>query len=201
MITNRDEMTVLEALQAFYKRYGINADGGIRDPAVKVEVFRGFSLYIPNVEARKKIVWKHDIHHVLTGYSAIMSGEAEVSSWEIASGCWHWVPFTLNTWGMTLGFVLNPSGIWRAWKRGSHSRNLYSAPDSFEAVSRLSVGELKNELGLLEQSGKRDSPIAVVAFAVFALFGSMFSAASVLILPLLVPYSVVMGIQARWQKP
>src|SRR5262245_25078081 len=95
-----DTLTIKEALVVFYEDYQIKADGGVRDPAVKVELFKGFSLYIPNVEARKKIIWKHDVHHVLTGYSAVMKGETEISAWEISSGCQrYWVPFMLNTYG------------------------------------------------------------------------------------------------------
>ena len=61
-----------EALPIFYTDYKLQSDGGVDDSAVKIELFKGVFLYIPNFETRKKVILKHDIHHLLTGYPQVM---------------------------------------------------------------------------------------------------------------------------------
>ena len=41
----------------------------------------------PNTPSRKRAVRYHDLHHALTGYATDLTGEFEISAWEIGSGC------------------------------------------------------------------------------------------------------------------
>lgn len=197
-----DSLTVKDALLIFYKDYQLKSDGGVRDPAVKVEILKGISLYIPNVEARKKVVLKHDIHHMMTGYPAVMKGEIEISAWELSTGCFrYWVPLTLNTYGMMMGIPFNLKGVWKAWVRGRRTKNLYETNYSNEELLKKPVGELKNELGLLDE-GKQHVNIvgALVTFIGFVLFGTLFSIASVILIPVVLIYSLSVSIRNLWQK-
>ena len=195
-------LTIKQALPIFYKDYHLEADGGINDPTVKVELLKGISVYMPNFEARRKVVLKHDIHHILTGYPAAMKGETEISAWEIATGCTHnWFAFMINTYGMMSGLVFNFRAIWKAWSRGKETTNLYQEKSNDEDLLDRSVNELKHELGLDRQNG---SPIrearTVGPFLAFLAFGTLFSLVSLVLLPFLLLYSVVVSITKLWEK-
>ena len=195
-------LTVKEALPAFYRQYQLQPDGGAQESSVKVELVKGFSLYIPNVEARKKVVLKHDMHHVLTGYNAVMKGETEISAWELSTGCSHnWVAFTINTYGMMMGVLFNLPGIWRAWVRGRHTRNLYTSSYRDEELLTKTVDELRIELGLHESppaSAKASAGWSAhpnlmgsfLSFSGFLVFGAIFSVASLVLLPATLLYSL-----------
>jgi len=195
-----DSVTVKDALLAFYKDYQLKTDGGIQDSSVKVELVKGISMYIPNVEARKKVILKHDIHHMMTGYPAIMKGEMEISSWELSTGCFrYWVPLTLNTYGMMMGFSFNLKGIWKAWVRGRRTKNLYQTTYTNEELLKKPLHELKNELGLLDEDKKKVNTVdALVSFLAFGLFGITFSIASIVLIPAVIIYSLTISIRNLW---
>ena len=197
-----DHLSVKEALPIFYDNYKLQSDGGVDDSTVKIELFNGVSLFIPNFETRKKVILKHDIHHLVTGYTAEMKGETEISAWELSTGCRHnWVAFTLNTYAMTSGILFNPIGIWKAWLRGQRTQNLYQKKYRDEDLFDQTVAELKNELGLQKDNKQKTSYLtALLSFTGFLVFGSLFSIISlVLILPVLI-YSVSVSIRKLWPK-
>ena len=197
-----DHLIVKEALPDFYSNYHLKHDGGINDPEVKIELLKGISLFIPNFKARKKVVLKHDIHHLVTGYSAVMKGETEISAWELSTGCTqNWFAFTINTYGMMMGIPFNLWRIWLAWRRGKLTKNLYH--DSYKDQDLLdhSVTSLKKELGLLEDGKPRESSFAsLLSFVCFVAFGTGFSLASLVLFPLVLIYSLYIFIRNLWQK-
>ena len=197
-----DHLPVKEALPIFYADYKLQSDGGVDDSTVKIELFKGVSLFIPNFETRKKVILKHDIHHLVTGYTAVMKGETEISAWELSTGCRHnWVAFTLNTYAMTSGIPFNPIGIWKAWLRGQRTQNLYQKKYRDEDLLDQTVAELKTELGLQKNNKQKVNYFAAfLSFTGFLVFGSLFSIISlVLILPVLI-YSVSVSIRKLWPK-
>lgn len=197
-----DHLTVKEALPVLYKNYQLEPDGGVNDPTVNIKLFKGVSIFIPNVEARKKVVLKHDIHHLVTGYTAVMKGEAEISAWELSTGCsQNLVAFTINTYGMMTGVLFNLKGIWNAWLRGRRTTNLYQDKYKDEELLNRTVGELKNELGLLKENKKEGNSFeALLSFAGFLTFGTVFSVASVVLIPFVLIYTLSISIQKLWQK-
>ena len=87
-----------EILTKFYTGNNLEPDGGQKSSRVKIELAAGFHFYIPNFNARRKALLKHDIHHLHTEYSTTLSGESEISAWEIASGCKkYWAAFFIDT--------------------------------------------------------------------------------------------------------
>lgn len=197
-----DNVTVRDALPALYEKYGLKSDGGVNDSSVKIELFKGFSLFIPNLSSRKKVVIKHDIHHLLTGYSAVMKGETEISAWEISTGCHHLIfPFFINTMGMMTGILFNLRGIWKAWKRGRQTSNLYRDKYVVDELMNASILSLKTELGLMNESTNHNFSFgALISFVSFLIFGMLLSILSIALTPLIVMYSLYVLIQQRWQK-
>ena len=141
-------LTVGEARTRYFADAGFPPDGGYAAKFVKLGQLGPIPLGFPNSDARRKAVGLHDLHHVATGYKTDWTGEAEISAWEIASGCGaYWFAWYINLQGMLMGWVVNPGATWRAWVRGRHSRNLYPEGLS-EAVLRETVTGLRARLGL-----------------------------------------------------
>jgi hypothetical protein len=124
-----DARTGLDAeLAAFYRRCGFGEVVGARPCTVKV--YTGCLLVpLPNIEARNRYLKYHDLHHLLTGYSVGRIGEGEVSAWELGTGSMFVSPTLglMNLIALSTGLVLQRRRMWRAFKRGNASRNLYPA--------------------------------------------------------------------------
>src|SRR5215470_7236628 len=107
------EMTLREARQLYFKLNGFPADGGYKDPLIRVQMWR-IPVWLPNTKGRRKAVRLHDLHHVLTEYPTTWRGEAEISAWEIASGGLHryWAGWVLDLMNLAQGLLINSSGIY-----------------------------------------------------------------------------------------
>ena len=197
-----NQLTVRKALHEFYMEFHLEKDGGINDNAARVELLKGFSIYIPNIESRKKVLLKHDMHHVLTGYPAVIKGEFEISAWEIATGCRHnWVALFLNYFGMIGGFPISPKKVFRAYLMGKVSRNLYNSKYSQEQLLNMNVGKLRKELGLAGNP-KISIGIKIKAFFLFlgnSLLGIPASIISISSIPLILIYSLYIYTSRKWQ--
>ena len=122
-------MTLQADLAAFYRKNGFGDVIGAR--SLTVPVYTGCLLVpLPNIETRRRFLKYHDLHHLITGYSVGRIGEGEVSAWELGSGSAFVSPLlgTMNLIALSTGLVLEPRRMWRAFKRGWLSRNLYPAP-------------------------------------------------------------------------
>jgi hypothetical protein len=141
-------VTVGEARARYFAEAGFPADGGYAAKFVELARLGPIPLGFPNSNARRRAVVLHDLHHVVTGFRTDWRGEAEISAWEIASGCdafafaWY-----INLLGMVMGWVVDAGATWRAFVRGRHSRNLYGAGFS-ESLLREPVAELRERLAL-----------------------------------------------------
>ena len=191
-----DKLSVKDALPVFYDNYQLEPDGGIHDTAVKVELLKGIFVYLPNFNARKKVLFKHDVHHLLTGYSAKMKGETEISAWELSTGCAHnWFAFAINTYSMVNGAFFNMKGIWKAWVRGRYSSNLYKKYDD-EQLLLKNVADLKKEMGLSEENSRKSPGFSsFLSFTGFLVFGIVFALVSIVIIPFVIVYSLFMMVQ------
>ena len=121
-------MTLEEELAFFYKRSGFGDVVGARP--LTVPVYTGCMLVpLPNIETRRRYLKYHDLHHLVTGYSVGRIGEGEVSAWELGTGSAFVSPTlgVMNLIALSTGLVLEPKRMWRAFRRGCGSRNLYPA--------------------------------------------------------------------------
>jgi len=121
-------MTLQDELAAFYRQSGFGEAIGARPCTVRV--YTGCLLVpMPNIETRRRYLKYHDLHHLVTGYSVGRIGEGEVSAWELGTGSLLVSPMLgiMNLIALSTGLVLKPERMWRAFRRGRRSRNLYPA--------------------------------------------------------------------------
>jgi hypothetical protein len=180
-------------LAAFYAGNNLEADGGQGSSRVKIEVSKSFHFYFPNFDARRKAVILHDIHHIVTGYSASsLAGESEISAWEIGSGCKsHWAAFFINTSGFMIGIPFNFMGVLKAFARGRRTGNLYSNSYTVEKAMAMPVIELQKEL-LLDKFPIDTKPSLsdLFLFLMFVLYGAVFSIITLALLPVIILYTI-----------
>lgn len=116
-------MTIREQLEQFYRDHAYGKDGGVSDFYVKIDLTPKLRLYFPNFDARRKAVLRHDIHHLVTEYPANISGENEISAWEIGSGCKkYWAVFFIDVSGVMFGFPINLIKALKAFARGRRTK-------------------------------------------------------------------------------
>jgi hypothetical protein len=141
-----DDMTAREGRALYFASGGIPADGGYSDSWVNLKV-GPIPFGFPNSDARRRAVKLHDLHHVLTGYGTSWTGEAEISAWEIASGCGRYtVAWVINLGGLFVGLLVNPRRTREAFLRGRGARNLYHGEPFREALLEETLGEIRERL-------------------------------------------------------
>ena len=187
------DKTPKEILHKFYVDNNLDIDGGQNSSSVKIEVTKQFHFYFPNFDARRKAVIKHDIHHLVTGYSASsIAGESEISAWEIASGCKsYWAAFLIDTSGVMIGIPINFFGVLKAFARGRRTKNLYHDQFSTETAMEMSLDKLR-ELLLLDVHpiNTKVTVKDVILFSVFVFFGLIYSLVSLILLPFIIMYTI-----------
>lgn len=146
-----DNMPVKTALAELFARSGF-PDDAYTSKWFSIKIGR-FSVPVPNIPSRVKVARFHDLHHILTGYPANWRGEAEIGAWELATGCrTSLVAWVLNGGAMLVGLFAWPRAVWRAFRRGRRSRtNLYHDFE-YEPLLGLTVGALREKIGLAEGS-------------------------------------------------
>jgi hypothetical protein len=146
--TYPDEMTIEEALQVYFKKYHF-ADGGYKDKYFKIKI-GPVLIPFPNTNQRVKAVKFHDIHHLLTEYTALWKGEVEIGAWELASGCGQFfIAWFLNFGSFGIGLFLYPRTLFKAFMMGRHIKtNLYNGYRYDALLLGKTVGELRTELGI-----------------------------------------------------
>lgn len=143
-----DSQLVPQALQAFYDSHYFGT-AAFTDPWVKVQI-GPIKFYFPNPPARRAAIHLHDLTHLVTGYDTSIAGEGEVAAWELASGFppKYWIGWIYAPLTFSVGVVVAPRRIWRAWKRGWGQMNLYRLDLPREELDRKTLGELKALLGI-----------------------------------------------------
>jgi hypothetical protein len=186
-----NDSTPREILSKFYADNNLDFDGGQASSSVKIEMTPKIYFYFPNFDARRKAVLRHDIHHLITGYTTTLTGESEISAWEIASGCKnYWAAFFIDTSGLMIGIPFNFFGVLRAFARGRRTMNLYHNTISVEQAMDMKVLDLKKQFLLdVHEIHTKVSFVDLLLFAAFALYGVLFSLATLLLLPFIILYS------------
>lgn len=163
-------MTLEDELAAFYERSGFGSQVGARPRLVPV--YTGCMLVpLPNIEARRRFLKYHDLHHLITGYSIGRIGEGEVSAWELGTGSASVSPMLglMNLIALSTGLVLEPRRMWRAFRLGCASSNLYRE----EVRAALDAGRWDSLAALraafLGGGTSRDAaPLRTLEFACYA---------------------------------
>ena len=109
----------------FFEAGGFAPDGGSSARWVKYPV-GPVHVVLPNVSSRRRALPLHDLHHLATGYGTSWTGEAEIAAWELGAGCHGYIaPWVLNFAAFTIGLVIAPRRLWRAFVRGRSGTTLY----------------------------------------------------------------------------
>lgn len=192
--------TPRELLPEFYRQYELGEDGGNQIPFVKIKITGRISLYIPNIEARKKVVFKHDIHHIVTGYTSTFKGETEIGGWEIGSGCLnYWIAFALNLSGVMSGIFFNLRGVFRAFVKGRRTKNLYGDSISDERVMDMTIQQIRQELFLDTYKATAGNLLDFLLFILLIVVGVIYTVLSVVLIPYILIYSLYVAIKYRNQ--
>jgi hypothetical protein len=140
------DASVRSARASYFAANGFSV-ASYRDRWVKVRI-GPVPVAFPNTASRQRAVPLHDLHHIATGYTTSVVGEAEIGAWEIAGGCADlWAAWVLNATAFAAGLALAPRRTYRAFVRGRHSRTLY-ASGWRDDLLELSVAELRHRLAL-----------------------------------------------------
>ncbi len=144
-----DEMLLLNARDLFFKRSNLGEDGGYSSRWVRVES-KPLPFYFPNSRSRVAAARLHDLHHVADEYETDWRGKAEISAWEIASGCAHYyAAWVLDLGGWYAGIIVARRRLFRAFLRGRHASTNFCRKGFDESrLSEVTIGKLRDELGL-----------------------------------------------------
>lgn len=167
-----------DLLAAFYRDNHLPADGGQSSSFVKIQLAPKLAVYFPNFDSRRRAVLRHDVHHMVTGYSASsLAGESEISAWEIASGCRNYpAAFFINIAGVLSGFPFNLRRQLHAFARGRHTGNLYHDKIPENIFLQTPVGELKKQLQLDQFGMKTRIGVSdVLLYLLLLLFGAVYA--------------------------
>jgi len=106
--------------------------------------FFRWAIWLPN----PGFLPAHDLHHVVTGYGTGLVGEAEISAYELRGGCGSAMIFILCIGAIVFGLFVALKRILRAWQRCRGAHNLYHSRIPYETLLEMSVGDLRQQLGL-----------------------------------------------------
>jgi hypothetical protein len=126
----------------------------------------GMKFKIPNTARHRSAIMLHDLHHAATGYGTDLFGEVEVSAWECRRGV---RPLGLYVASIVVGLALfgvliAPRRTWRAWCAGAGRGSLFHREEGYEAILGLSLGALRERLGI-PKAGLHRGPRMLVAGA------------------------------------
>jgi hypothetical protein len=141
------EWTVMEARSAFLEANGFTL-ASYEEAWTKFTLF-GITLGVPNTRRHRWAIMLHDLHHVATGFRTDITGEGQISAWELRAGLRHLGLYvgSIVLFGALVGMICAPRLSWRAWKAGGRSLFAGGGPPTEELLS-LTVGELRERLGL-----------------------------------------------------
>jgi hypothetical protein len=171
-----DTLTLAEARTLFFARSGLGSDGGYNARWVRVET-KPLPVFFPNTACRVEAAKLHDLHHIAMEYETNWAGEAEIAAWEIASGCgrhgWAWL---LNLGAFTVGMMLYPKRLYRAFMRGRHSLNLYRDGFPETELPTTTLQWLRQRLRA-NQTGTEATVTDRLAFAFWCVAGATYHGA------------------------
>ena len=165
-ITLDSDPTLREALQRHLAESGFPPDGGVHDRWAVLRV-GPVPFCLPNLAMRRRAMLPHDLNHVVSGYGHDLIGEAEVSAWELGSGCKDYAAAWILAWSAVgAGVFINPRRTYGAFVRGRRTKNLFGA--DVERMMELPVGTAQSSLGLDASPASRPGDLALFVLLVAA---------------------------------
>lgn len=117
-------MNLREYLNNFYQTYNIPEEGGIDDKTFEVPL-PFFTLVLPNFSWRKRMLYVHDLEHILNNQDTTWQGEIFIASWEISTGFLKNFPILLfPLWTMGWGLWAHPKSVFRGFRKGNTDKGI-----------------------------------------------------------------------------
>jgi hypothetical protein len=139
-------MVISQKLDQFYTQNNLDKNGG-EDNDYFMMKFRFFSLKLPNSEFRKKVVYIHDIQHILFDCDVTWKGEAYIAGWEIATGIWKHFPIgIMSLWAMGFGLLTYPKDVLKGYKKGLNYTGLIDRKIPKQKIMNLTLEEVDSLL-------------------------------------------------------
>ena len=136
-------MTLSEHLDEFYNKYNIPIQGGINDRTFEVPLPL-FNLKLPNLSWRKKMLYIHDLEHILNQQNVSWKGEMYIASWEISTGFWKSFPIIIfPLWTMGWGLWKHPSAIYQGFSKGHFNNGIANLKLEKDNLLTLDLAQLK----------------------------------------------------------
>jgi hypothetical protein len=147
------EMNVREARDRYLLENGFDTSGYTAE-TFEITVF-GRTWTFKNVPSRRRAIPLHDLHHVASGYGTSLVGEGEVSAFELRGGIDSLVLWALKLGAISYGLLTSPKRVLASFARARGVRNLYVRPLDYEVALKMTLGELREHLGM-SQDGLAD---------------------------------------------
>jgi len=136
-------MTLREHLNKFYLQYNIPENGGVDDKTFEVPL-PVFTLTLPNFSWRKRMLYIHDLEHILNEQDTTWEGEIFIASWEVSTGYYKNFPIIIfPLWTMGWGFWKHPSVVLRGFSKGFADKGIVRLNMEQEKLLELELLKLQ----------------------------------------------------------
>jgi hypothetical protein len=136
-------MTLREHLDQFYLKYNIPVNGGVDDKTFEVPL-PAFTLTLPNFPWRKRMLYIHDLEHILNEQDTTWAGEIFIASWEVSTGYYKNFPIIFfPLWTMAWGFWKYPSTVLRGFRKGFSDKGIARLNMEQEKLLELELPQLQ----------------------------------------------------------
>ncbi len=146
-----DALSVRQAIEVYFQRSRFGRET-YTERWVRLPI-GPFTLYLPNLPPRKRVVPLHDVNHLVCEYDTNWRGEMSITGFELGVGIGrYWFGWIIILQGLWIGLLFYPRDLWQGFVRGRRTRkSLYRTYPYSEALLNMSLGELRNQLGLAEK--------------------------------------------------
>ncbi len=177
-------MTIYQSLQKFYTENNFSADGGENEAYFDLK-FKFFTLKLPNSNFRKKVIYIHDIQHILYNQNTTWKGEAFIAGWEIGTNMWKHLPIgIMSLWAMGFSVLNHPKDVLKGYKTGINSIGIIDLNLQKEQLFNMPLANLKSLI-------KKEKTVSVNWFLfVFWILLSLFT----FLFPLLLLLTILIAI-------
>ncbi len=156
-------MTLSDHLDEFYHQYNIPPNGGVNDKIFEVQL-PFFKLKLPNLSWRRKMLYIHDLEHILNQQDVSWKGEMFIASWEISTGFWKNFPVILfPLWTMGWGLWKHPSSVYKGFRKGYSDRGIAGLNINKEKLLTMNLSQLK----VLTQGKRTDQSQSLLVIRLF----------------------------------
>lgn len=119
-------MKVRDTLKSYFETNGFGDRGGYDNPTLTFKILDRFPVTVPNTQARKRAVFLHDLHHLVTDYATDFRGECQIAGFEFGGGMGPYLAgWAYNASAFGMGLIICPRLVKAAFYRGCNAKTLY----------------------------------------------------------------------------